>query len=371
MTARTMTRTSAVAFAVSLLAIVASPSVADAQHLPCSPRQIAPGKWVRPLCRTPMLSSRTRIVRPQWFGGRAVPESVDHRVSGLAGPVKDQGQVGLCWAFALASSMETAARNGGVQDEVSPLHIVAHDLYAGLYSASASLPAIAAERVWRYDEVKGCKVTHASDDCGNSLGVLAGSWRREPKLVAEFNTANAHARYQIRTVDQLDGNNPNDLATAIAQGDAVWVSIHINWSEWHSSAVRDGKIDAHVRADGALHAVALSGYRTRGLSREFLVKNSWGTSWGKAGYAWIPESALRRHAVTAFRVRLGSRRAPTQRPSPPVASSCAVRDLFTSQCATSCQNGLPPIAGVCPAWPPPQATTTCANGFPALLGVCL
>lgn len=37
------------------------------------------------------------------------------------------------------------------------------------------------------------------------------------------------------------------------------------------------------------HAMLLCGVRRRGGKREFMVRNSWGASWGRSGYAWIRE----------------------------------------------------------------------------------
>jgi hypothetical protein len=58
------------------------------------------------------------------------------------------------------------------------------------------------------------------------------------------------------------------------------------------------KADQTVRADatepptGAAHAVVGVGWGEENLERIVLVRNSWGTKWAEAGYAWVGETYL-------------------------------------------------------------------------------
>ncbi|MBV9946656.1 MAG: hypothetical protein JOZ69_07400 [Myxococcales bacterium] len=55
-----------------------------------------------------------------------LPGAVDHRTDGTEGPVGDQGQVGACTAFSLASAMDNAIRRQNKPDVISPLHLWSH-----------------------------------------------------------------------------------------------------------------------------------------------------------------------------------------------------------------------------------------------------
>lgn len=52
--------------------------------------------------------------------------------------------------------------------------------------------------------------------------------------------------------------------------------------------------------DGFHHALVIVGYRSD--TNELLLRNSWGTSWGENGYAWISFNFLTDHVNTAWSV---------------------------------------------------------------------
>jgi C1A family cysteine protease len=51
---------------------------------------------------------------------------------------------------------------------------------------------------------------------------------------------------------------------------------------------------------GATHAVLVVGYIDGGtLDEHFIIRNSWGQSWGDAGYGYLPYSYVRQLGVLA------------------------------------------------------------------------
>lgn len=52
------------------------------------------------------------------------------------------------------------------------------------------------------------------------------------------------------------------------------------------------------------HAVVATGFGThRGTGEpHFRIRNTWGETWGEQGCAWLPQSYVKFHAVTAFKV---------------------------------------------------------------------
>ena len=138
-------------------------------------------------------------------------------------------------------------------------------------------------------------------------------------------------------------------------------------------------IQDYVVTSSTGHAVVLSGFRTVGSEKQFLIHNSWGTGWGEGGFAWIGENMVRSQLRYAYRVRVGqtgSGPAPggsgcpggapaiggmclpaipgmTPKPGPapqggqggcPPGQS---KDLLSGQCINACPNGAPPVGGLC------------------------
>lgn len=362
----------------------------------CEPVQVGPGRWITPMCES---------LPPVWVkpfhGGsfldqQAVPKSVDLRQRGLTGPVKDQGQVGVCWAFALSSTMDATLRHDGYVGTVSPLHAVAKKTWDALYRNSPSAPPLTVESRWPYDPRRACAFQEEDQWCGDTYDVDPGSWRSDPTLAAELSAADRDHHYRFHDVEPLEVQpaNPNQLTRVLADGDAIWASFAFDRKAWSFSALRDGTFSDYSpsRSDG--HAVVLVGYRTVGLERQFLLQNSWGPDWADGGFAWMPEHVLRRHLTRAFRLSVSPTRAtPKQHKSePPAPMMChagQVRDLVTGACAQPCGGFFPPVNGVCPGLPSiakqgggcaqgqtrdvatGSCVATCPSGLPPAMGVCL
>ena len=50
------------------------------------------------------------------------------------------------------------------------------------------------------------------------------------------------------------------------------------------------------------HAILCVGYDN--AKRVFIIRNSWGTSWGDKGYAYLPYDFMRGHAYEGFTAKL-------------------------------------------------------------------
>ncbi len=352
----------------------------------CAPVEIAPGQWITPLCR-PMPAVAVRpFIRPFGFAANALPGHVDLRDRGLVTPAANQGPVGVCWAFALASVVESAARRRGHGLlTVAPLHVVANDAWHELWHGESRKP-LTSEGQWAYDARKACAFEEDERDaCEASLGVQPGSWRQSPQLRAELADANANGCVRFHGVEPLETSpaNVDQLSSVLAAGHTIWASFRFRREAWTSSAVQDGVIDDYEALAGQPgHAVVLVGYRTTAAGKQFLIKNSWGRDWGHDGFAWMGEGVLQKHLYRALRLDASAMTSANARcegspsPTPPVRVTCArgqLRDLITGACATPCGGIFPPANGVCPFAAPSSngVPTTCPNGFPPAFGICL
>ena len=169
----------------------------------------------------------------------------------------------------------------------------------------------------RYDEFEG------EEDAGSSLrGVFKGwfyhgvaldeDWTDpepdldDPQFIEKCRPRPLGAFYRVNPF-RLD-----DMQSAISELNAIAVSavIHEGWKD--PIVVMKGREKLHVikrdvnaKALGG-HAFALVGYNEVG----FLVQNSWGTRWGKGGFATLPYEDWLESAYDAWVARTGVPRTP-------------------------------------------------------------
>jgi papain like protease len=369
------------ALAIVLLTLLAgcvrsadqSPSMFVAMGGPprCEPVEVGPGKWITPMCGELPVAQTTP--RAAWgidgAGGGGLflapaPPEVDLRP--WDGPVRDQGQVGVCWAFALSSVMDNGARHGGDgQAMMSSLHVIASDTWDDVWQRKEGKP-LTLEGIWPYEPRKACAFNDDPQEewCQEKYGVRPGSWRSDPRLVAERQMADDAHRYRFRNVRHVSTKpvSIDEIASVLASGHVAW--------EWR--ALRDGVFSDYEQAGSFGHAVQITGYRTAGGIKHFLLKNSWGTAWGQGGYAWMGENIVRRHLRRAFFLDVAASQAGAH---PPIAGLPGLPEIpglklpwalpTTSPATPSSPAGWIPVlpSNVLP--PPGGSGGTC------VLGVCL
>lgn len=326
----------------------------------------------------PLLGSSPNLSTRQMNLRATAPSSVDLRTQGLDGPVKDQQQVGVCWAFALSTIMENGVRRQGRGDVVAPLHLVATDAFDDLWRKGGTDGPMTLEASWPYDPPKACKLKSLPEPwCEDAYHVKQGSWREDPVLVGEVDRANRSGIVAVTKVEKLTPLSFDAVAEVLAGGQSAYLGFKIDDAAWKRP--QGGIVADYAVGNGGGHAVVAVGYRTDGpRGREILIHNSWGPSWGDRGYAWVSENTLRQHGIDGFVVDVRT----TGPPAPPVSSGaipspfgipgipgfggpapsggqpsgnatvgpCAagqINDLLTNACTKPCPNGLPPAGGVC------------------------
>jgi hypothetical protein len=366
---------------------------------PCAPAEMSPGNWIGFDCTLPSFVNRALpFMPPSQFDGSLLPPVVDHRQTGLEGPMKNQGAVGTCTAVSLSTAMEHAFRMASVTENVSALHVWAQ------YSVPQMGPAgdsnlekhLAADNVWPYDPAQACKMMRRSfDSCGSAYGVASNTADADPAIQAKKQQANQAGKFRLVSIEKLTTHDPSALAAIISQGDDLWVAFNVNRNNWKSSAMVDHVIQDYAVTEATGHAVVLSGYRTVNGRKQFLIHNSWGESWGDRGYAWISEDMVRGQLRYAYRVAVAQGDGPAPG-LPQNAGGCPqgqLKDVVMGQCAPVCADGGPRAAGVCvPGLPLPpspggqapscasgqgadaltgQCVALCSNGQPPIGGLCL
>jgi len=233
--------------------------------------------------------ARDLLYRPRL---QLLEDTVDRRIDSVV--LTQDGS--SCTGHGVAAMINTvfAQKAGKAADRVSP--------YMLYYLAR------------RYDEFAG------EEDTGSSLrGVLKGWWRHGVALDAEWPALQTHLDFDdvslvtscrkrpLGAYYRVDTQRLDDMQSAITELHAIVASamIHDGWRT-PTREVTNGIENFVIRrspdsvAIGG-HAFALVGYNEIG----FLVQNSWGTTWGKDGFATLPYEEWLDSAYDAWVARPG------------------------------------------------------------------
>jgi len=198
--------------------------------------------------------------------GLAAPDSFDWRSKGAVTPVKDQGQCGSCWSFSATGSLEGA-----------------------LFVKTGQLVSLSEKNLmdcsWSYGNM-GCSggwMDSAFDYVVANGGLdTEASYPYQPVngFTCKYNPSNS-ALVEKSYVDIPSGDE-SALKEAVANHGPVSVAINANSDfQRYSGGVMTS---SNCSPSGLNHGVLVVGYGTEGGQDYWLVKNSWGTSFGESGY---------------------------------------------------------------------------------------
>ncbi|XP_073676934.1 cathepsin O isoform X2 [Garra rufa] len=170
------------------------------------------------------------------------PPRFDWRDQGVVGPVRNQESCGGCWAFSVVEAIETvAAKDGGKLQQLS---------------VQQTKLKLVKEAEYPFKDVAGiCQYFPES-----------------------------HAGVAVRNYSAYDfsGQEEMMMSVLVESGPLVVIVDAISWQDYLG-----GIIQHHCSSHNANHAVLITGYDTTGEVPYWIVRNSWGTSWGDNGYAYI------------------------------------------------------------------------------------
>jgi len=194
-----------------------------------------------------------------------LPASVDWRTKGAVTPVKNQGQCGSCWAFSTTGTLEGFhAINTGTLLSFSEQQIV--DCDTTCYGCGGGWPYLALE----YTAANGIE-----QESQYPYTAMDGTCKYDKSEATAVNTG-----YTFVTT-----KSTNALLTAIV---SMPVSVCIEADQEVFQFYTSGVITAAENCGASIdHAVLAVGYDTIQSQQAFIVKNSWGTTWGDEGYVYI------------------------------------------------------------------------------------
>ena len=195
----------------------------------------------------------------------SIPTSIDWRTEGAVNPVKDQGQCGSCWAFSAVGAMESRIKiKTGTLPSLSEQQLV--DCAGGIY------------------ENQGCN----GGDMGTAMDYAHDKgMEREtdyPYTAMDGNCNYDSSKVVARPVSRANvtPNNAVALKTAIAAGP---VSVAIEADTFVFQFYSGGILNSKACGTNLDHGVVAVGYGVDPSKGEYyIVRNSWGSSWGVKGY---------------------------------------------------------------------------------------
>jgi len=190
---------------------------------------------------------------------------LDWRTTQGVNPIKNQGQCGSCWAFAATSPWETAWYiKTGVLYNLSEQQLV--DCTASNFGCNGGW----VDRAWT--EAKNGIMRSFDYPYQASQGVCAFHRQTAVATMKAFGT--------------LKAGDETILTEAIEKINPIAVLIYAseNFVNYKSGIFYDTLC---LSAPGVNHAVTLIGYGRFGQQDFYLLRNSWGTSWGMGGYMWL------------------------------------------------------------------------------------
>jgi len=200
--------------------------------------------------------------------GKDRPDSVDWRSKNAVTPVKNQGQCGSCWAFSTTGALE------------------------GAYAiASGNLVSISEQ------QLVDCSSSFGNQGCNG--GLMDNGFKFEEQ--ADACTEDSYPYTAATGICKS-----STCKTAVSKGDVTgYQDVKTDDQKALEEAVSQQPVSVAIEADqmafqsytgGVLtkecgtsldHGVLVVGYGTEDGTDYWLVKNSWGESWGESGYVKI------------------------------------------------------------------------------------
>lgn len=202
----------------------------------------------------------------------ALPDSVDWRTSGAVTAVKNQGSCGSCWAFASTETLESHwFLKTGKSVTLAPQQLVDCTPNPQHCGGTGGCEGATAELAYQY-------LTNLTKNGGLTSESNYPYRARDGKC----NDANVPSVAAVSGFVRLTENSYDEVMNAVANIGPLAVAVDAShWSFYGGGIFNGCSNNANIDID---HLVQLVGYGVEKDTPYWLVRNSWGASWGESGY---------------------------------------------------------------------------------------
>ena len=208
--------------------------------------------------------------------GVSLPTSFNWVTAGnYVNPIQDQGQCGSCWAFSATAAMESAyAIKNGTLYKLPEQNFVSCSFLYGNLGCNGGLYNYA----WNYSE------THPIESEAN-YPYTSGTTMKSGSCLYNSSLGVFGATGHVTV-----GTDTTSIMTAIyQQPQSVSIEADTAYFQSYTSGVLTNATACGTNLDHAVVAVGWGQDPTYG--GYYIVRNSWGTGWGQAGYVNIGQAA--------------------------------------------------------------------------------
>ncbi|XP_054846267.1 cathepsin O isoform X1 [Eublepharis macularius] len=197
----------------------------------------------------------------------SLPARFDWRDKNAVTPVRNQETCGACWAFSVVGSIESAyAVKGNVLEELSVQQVIDCSYNNNGCNGGSTISAL------NWLNKTHVKLVRDSEYTFKAETGLCHYFSRSDFGVS----VTGYAAYDFR------GQEEEMMKILVTWGPLVAIVDAISWQDYLG-----GIIQHHCSSGEANHAVLITGFDTTGGIPYWIVRNSWGRSWGIDGYAHI------------------------------------------------------------------------------------